>query len=69
MLLHHGERIGLKHARKHIGWALDSAAATAQAGEEARKRWRRHVLTAPDRRETERRLDESFAALAWRVAA
>jgi tRNA-dihydrouridine synthase B len=69
MLRHHGERIGLKHARKHIGWALDSAAATAQAGEEARKRWRRHVLTAPDRRETERRLDESFAALAWRVAA
>ena len=69
MLLHHGERIGLKHARKHIGWALDSAAATAQAGEQARKRWRHHVLTAPDRRETERRLDESFAALAWRVAA
>jgi tRNA-dihydrouridine synthase B len=69
MLGHHGERIGLKHARKHIGWALDAAAATVQAGEEARKRWRRHVLTAPDRRETERRLDESFTALAWRVAA
>jgi tRNA-dihydrouridine synthase B len=69
MLGHHGERIGLKHARKHIGWALDAAAATAQAGEEARKRWRRHVLTAPDRRETERRLGETFAALAWRVAA
>ena len=52
MLAHHGERIGLKHARKHLGWALDAAAATAGAGEDARKHWRRHVLTAPDRRET-----------------
>jgi tRNA-dihydrouridine synthase B len=69
MLSHHGERIGLKHARKHIGWALDTAAATAGAGEDARKEWRRHVLTAPDRRETERRLDETFDALAWRAAA
>ncbi len=69
MLGHHGERIGLKHARKHIGWALDTAAGTAAAGEDARKEWRRHVLTAPDRRETERRLDEAFDALAWRAAA
>src|SRR5271163_333022 len=69
MLGHHGERIGLKHARKHIGWALDTAAATAGAGEDARKHWRHHVLTAPDRRETERRIDQSFDALAWRAAA
>jgi tRNA-dihydrouridine synthase B len=69
MLSHHGERIGLKHARKHVGWALDAAAATAGAGEEARKQWRHHVLTAPDRRETERRLDETFDAMAWRAAA
>ena len=26
MLAHHGLRIGLKHARKHLGWALDAAA-------------------------------------------
>jgi tRNA-dihydrouridine synthase B len=69
MLAHHGERIGLKHARKHLGWAIDVAAETAGAGEDARKRWRRHVLTAPDRRETLRRLDETFDALAWRAAA
>jgi nifR3 family TIM-barrel protein len=31
MLAHHGERIGVKHARKHVGWALDIAAATAGA--------------------------------------
>jgi len=69
MLSHHGERIGFKHARKHIGWAIDTAAATAGAGEDARKQWRHHVLTAPDRRETDWRLDQSFDALAWRAAA
>jgi tRNA-dihydrouridine synthase B len=69
MLVHHGERVGLKHARKHLGWAIDVAAQTANAGEDARKRWRRHVLTASDRRETLRRLDETFDALAWRAAA
>jgi tRNA-dihydrouridine synthase B len=69
MLAHHGERIGLTHARKHLGWAIDVAAETAGADEDARKRWRRHVLTAPDRRETLRRLDETFDALAWRAAA
>ena len=31
MLAHHGERIGEKHARKHVGWALDAAAASARA--------------------------------------
>jgi tRNA-dihydrouridine synthase len=25
MLAHHGLRIGLRHARKHLGWALDAA--------------------------------------------
>src|SRR5262249_17634605 len=31
MLKHHGLSIGRRHARKHLGWALDSAAATAGA--------------------------------------
>src|SRR4029079_3039127 len=29
MLDHHGPKIGRRHARKHLGWALDQAAATA----------------------------------------
>ena len=29
MLEHHGARIGVRHARKHLGWALDAAAETA----------------------------------------
>jgi len=52
-----------------IAAVLVAHKATAGAGEDARKLWRRHVLTAPDRRETERRIDQSFDALAWRAAA
>jgi nifR3 family TIM-barrel protein len=69
MLVHHGERIGAKHARKHLGWALDSAAASAGAPAEALKQWRGHVLTAPTPQETRRRLAEAFDALSWRAAA
>jgi tRNA-dihydrouridine synthase B len=74
MLAHHGERIGAKHARKHLGWALDTAAQTAGAPTEALKALRGRVLTAPDPRETQRRLADAFAALSggafdWRAAA
>jgi nifR3 family TIM-barrel protein len=69
MLAHHGERIGVKHARKHLGWALDNAAASAGAPAEALKEWRGHVLTAPTPQETQRRLAEAFDALSWRAAA
>src|SRR5215468_10284080 len=52
MLSHHGERIGVKHARKHLGWALDTAAATAGAPGETLRVQRARVLTAPGPRET-----------------
>jgi tRNA-dihydrouridine synthase B len=74
MLAHHGERIGVKHARKHLGWALDTAAATAAAPVETLKALRTRVLTAPDPRETQRRLADAFGTLSagafdWRAAA
>jgi tRNA-dihydrouridine synthase len=69
LLIHHGERIGAKHARKHVGWALDTAAATAGIGGDALKAWRGLVLTAPTPGETRRRLAEAFGAMAWRAAA
>jgi len=69
MLAHHGLRIGEKHVRKHVGWALDIAAATAGASAETLKVWRGRVLTAPSPQETKRRLAEAFAALDWRAAA
>jgi tRNA-dihydrouridine synthase B len=69
MLVHHGVRIGLRHARKHLGWALDAAAATVGASREWLKHRRSRVLTADEPSETKRRLADAFAALAWRRAA
>jgi nifR3 family TIM-barrel protein len=63
MLRHHGERIGVNHARKHLGWTLDAAAATAGASKDVLKTLRGRVLTAPGPRETLCRLAEAFDAL------
>jgi nifR3 family TIM-barrel protein len=63
MLSHHGERIGVKHARKHLGWALDTAATTAGAPCETVKVLRGRVLIAPSPSETLRQLAEAFDAL------
>jgi len=63
MLAHHGERIGVKHARKHVGWALDTAAATVGAPAETLKALRGRVLTATCPRDTQCRLAEAFDIL------
>jgi nifR3 family TIM-barrel protein len=62
MISHHGLTIGRRHARKHLGWALDAAAATAGAGDDLRRQHRNNVLTATEPRETARRLGEAFDA-------
>jgi nifR3 family TIM-barrel protein len=67
MLAHHGERIGVKHARKHVGWALDTAAVTAGSPCQAWRGFRERVLTAPSPRETLCRLAEAFDALSSRA--
>jgi len=69
MLAHHGLRIGLRHARKHLGWALDAAAVTVGASRDLLKLWRGRVLTAEEPSEARRRLTDAYAALAWRTAA
>jgi nifR3 family TIM-barrel protein len=60
MLSHHGIRIGGKHARKHLGWALDAAAETTGAPNEVLKLQRSRVLTADEPAETRRRLADAF---------
>jgi hypothetical protein len=75
MLVHHGVDIGLRHARKHLGWALDTAAATANAPLHLLKEHRSCVLTVTDPAIVQRRLAEAFDAFggsdtaAWRNAA
>jgi tRNA-dihydrouridine synthase B len=64
MLAHHGLRIGLKHARKHLGWALDAAASTAGVALDTLKRWRGNVLTSETPAEARTRLAEAYDAFA-----
>jgi len=60
MLRHYGLAIGLRHARKHLGWALDAAAAIAGAPAQLLKVRRNCVLTATDPAIVLRRLAEAF---------
>jgi tRNA-dihydrouridine synthase B len=63
MLGHYGHDIGLRHARKHLGWALDAAVVIAGAPAHLLKMWRSRVLTATDPPIVLRRLAEAFDAL------
>jgi tRNA-dihydrouridine synthase len=69
MIEHHGARIGRRHARKHLGWALDVAAETTAAPAELLKTHRLRVLTAEEPREARRLIAEAYDALAWKAAA
>ena len=69
MLAHHGLRIGLKHARKHLGWALDAAAATAGVARDILNRWRGSVLTSESPADARMRLAQAYDAFACRGAA
>ncbi len=53
MLQHYGPELGLRNARKHIGWYL----ASSGAPEEVVKAWRRDLCTEPDAR----RVDDGLA--------
>jgi tRNA-dihydrouridine synthase len=46
MLAHYGEQLGLRKARKHIGWYLQTSGRPA----EIVKRWRSRLCTAEDAR-------------------
>jgi len=71
MLAHHGIAIGRRHARKHLGWGLDAAAATVRAPAALRKAHRQRVLTTEQPALVHRHLAEAFDAFgsAQRAAA
>ncbi len=66
---HHGIAIGRRHARKHLGWALDAAAETAGVPDELLKTHRARVLTTEQPEEARRRLADAYDDFAWRAAA
>ena len=69
MIGHHGHKIGRRHARKHLAWALDTAAATAGASIALLKDHRARVLTAEEPAHARRLLADAYDAFAWRAAA
>jgi len=66
---HYGLRVGLRHARKHLGWALQVAHACARAPASSLKAWRQKILTSEDPHTVHRALTDAFDDFAWSAAA
>jgi tRNA-dihydrouridine synthase B len=71
MLTHYGMAVGRRHARKHLGWALDAAASIVRAPQGLLQAHRHRVLTTDDPVTVRRHLAEAFDAFGslQRVAA
>src|SRR5690349_18203153 len=66
---HYGLRIGLRHARKHLGWALDVAADASRVPAGKLKSWRQKILTSEEPSRVYQALGEAFDDFAWSAAA
>ncbi|WP_334407936.1 tRNA dihydrouridine synthase DusB [Bradyrhizobium sp. AZCC 2289] len=66
---HYGLRIGLKHARKHLGWALEIAAQCSRAPAATLRNWRHKILTADEPSSVHCSLEDAFDDFAWSAAA
>jgi nifR3 family TIM-barrel protein len=66
---HYGLRIGLRHARKHLGWALEVAARCSRTPSARLKSWREKILTSEDPSGVNRSLQDAFDDFARSAAA
>lgn len=65
----YGEHIGLRHARKHLGWSLAVAAASSGAPASVLTGWRARILTEDNPARVHRALADAYDDFAWRAAA
>ncbi len=65
----YGLRVGLRHARKHLGWGLEIAARYSRAPALTLKSWRERILTSDDPHRVHRSLQDAFDDFAWSAAA
>ena len=65
----YGMRVGLRHARKHLGWALEIAAKCSRAPAGTLKSWRQKILTSEDPHRVHRSLQDAYEDFAWSAAA
>jgi tRNA-dihydrouridine synthase B len=66
---HYGLRIGLRHARKHLGWALEVAARCSRAPAATVKNWRERILTSDSPSLVHGSLQQAFEEFGWSAAA
>ena len=66
---HYGLRIGLRHARKHLGWALQIAAQYSRTPATTVKSWRQRILTSDSPHLVHQSLQDAFDDFAWSAAA
>ncbi|MGO8910508.1 MAG: tRNA dihydrouridine synthase DusB [Bradyrhizobium sp.] len=66
---HYGLRVGLRHARKHLGWALQIAAQYSRTPATTLKGWRAKILTSDNPHLVHRSLQDAFDDFAWSAAA
>jgi tRNA-dihydrouridine synthase B len=66
---HYGLRVGLRHARKHLGWSLEVAARLARTPAPMLKAWRQKILTSDDPKQVHHALVQAFDDFAWSAAA
>lgn len=69
LLSHYGPRIGVRHARKHLGWALDAAAEHSAATPQQLSLWRQRILTSEEPARVTRNLRDAFEDFGWSAAA
>ena len=68
-LLHSGRARGMREARKHVGWALEAAAASLGRTAAWAKGWRAALLSESDPSLVLRGIGDAFDDLGWRTAA
>ena len=66
---HSGEARGMREARKHVGWALEAAAASLGRTTAWAKSWRAALLSESDPALVLRGIGSAFDDLGWRSAA
>ena len=66
---HYGLRVGLRHARKHLGWSLEVAARLARTPAPVLRAWRQKILTSNDPKQVHHALVQAFDDFAWSAAA
>jgi tRNA-dihydrouridine synthase B len=66
---HYGLRVGLRHARKHLSWALEVASQCGRVPAQKLKAWRETILTSEDPDRVHQSLRDAFDDFAWSTAA